>query len=168
MRRRKCVKCVRLKTFFSKIMLLMDAFIPGKSVSYDKVRSPARCWVNSLPKFGFGDGFASSRLQRFPRVEGARRGAGGGRFPRGQTDASVQLFQVCFSFSNVELRKAGSWPQAAVRVSRHGRHSISFECGTQELGKLGAGFGRGSSTSFNVELRKAGKGGSDSRMRTAP
>ena len=131
-------------------------------------KESARCRLNSLPKFSSGDGFASSRLQRFPRVEGARRGAGGGRFPRGQTDASVQLFQVCFSFLNVELRKAGSWPQAAVRVSRHGRHSISFECGTQELGKLGAGFGRGSSTSFNVELRKAGTGGSDSRMGTAP
>jgi hypothetical protein len=40
MRKRKCIKYIRFKTLFSKIMLLVDAFIPGKSVSYDKVRSP--------------------------------------------------------------------------------------------------------------------------------
>jgi hypothetical protein len=71
----------------------------------------------------------------FPGVEGARRDAGGGRFPRGKTDASVQLFQVCFSFSNVELRKAGSWPQAAVRVSRRGS-STSFNLFGSDSPKL--------------------------------
>ena len=144
MRRRKCVKCVRLKTFFSKIMLLMDAFIPGKSVSYDKVRSPARCWVNSLPKFGFGDGFASSRLQRFPRVEGARRVREGADSCELSQTQAFSLSKLVFSFSNVELRNGWKLAHACGAGFGRGRRSISFERGTQEFGKLRCGF------SFNL------------------
>jgi hypothetical protein len=106
--------------------------------------------VNSLPKFSFEDGFASSRLQRFSSSRRGATGAGGGRFPRAETDASVRLFQACFSFLNVELGKAGNWPMpggagfaawAALNIFR------MWNSGTRETG---AGFGRGSSTSFNL------------------
>jgi hypothetical protein len=103
-------------------------------------KESARCRLNSLPKFSSGDGFASSRLQRFPIVEGARRVREGADSRELSQTQALDLSKLVFLFRMWNSGRLEAGPKHSSAGFGRGRRSTSFECGTQELGKLRCGF----------------------------